>query len=151
MTTNINPNNLDPTVWGPHFWFTLHTIAFTYPDKPNSIIKKRYYDFIHNFLPLIIPNDAIMKSFSVLLDQYPISAYLDSKDQLISWFHFIHNQINQRLEKQTLSKQEFMKQYLDAYKPKLVINEEWMKLKEKMTYTSVLVCLIGFTVYLTKM
>ena len=39
---------LNPTVWGPHYWFVLHTIALSYPLSPNTTTKKKYYDFIQN-------------------------------------------------------------------------------------------------------
>ena len=45
---------LNPKVWGPHYWFVLHTIALTYPLHPNETIKKKYYDLINN-LPIFIP------------------------------------------------------------------------------------------------
>ena len=32
---------LDPEVWGPHYWFTLHTIALNYPLYPNDVSKKK--------------------------------------------------------------------------------------------------------------
>ena len=57
---------LDPTIWGPHYWFVLHTIALTYPLHPNDTIKKKYYDFIQN-LPLFLPNKNIGKNFSETL------------------------------------------------------------------------------------
>ena len=31
-------------VWGPHYWFVLHTIALRYPKNPNDVTKKKYYD-----------------------------------------------------------------------------------------------------------
>ena len=31
---------MDKNVWGPPYWFTLHTIAMTYPEFPNETIKK---------------------------------------------------------------------------------------------------------------
>ena len=40
---------LDPKIWGPKYWFVLHTIALTYPDTPNSVTKKKYYDLITKF------------------------------------------------------------------------------------------------------
>ena len=40
--------SLDPKIWGPHYWFVLHTIALTYPLTPNDTTKKKYYDFFHN-------------------------------------------------------------------------------------------------------
>ena len=43
--------NLDSKVWGPHYWFVLYSIAITYPNTPNNVTKKKYYEFIQN-LPL---------------------------------------------------------------------------------------------------
>ena len=37
---------LDPKVWGPHYWFFLHTLALTYPESPNEVIKKNFMIFI---------------------------------------------------------------------------------------------------------
>ena len=54
---------LDPKVWGPHYWFVLHTIALTYPITPNDVCKKKYYDFIHN-LPLFLPIGQIGNTLS---------------------------------------------------------------------------------------
>ena len=65
---------LDPTVWGPFYWFVFHTIALTYPTNPNETIKKKYYDFIHN-IPLFLPVQTIGNNFSVLLDKYPVTPY----------------------------------------------------------------------------
>jgi hypothetical protein len=62
---------LDPKVWGPFYWFVLHTIALTYPTHPNDVIKKKYYDFIQN-LPLFLPVPEIGNIFTSLLDKYPV-------------------------------------------------------------------------------
>ena len=35
-----NNLQLDPNVWGPHFWFFLHTLAISYPHHPNAVTKK---------------------------------------------------------------------------------------------------------------
>ena len=84
---------LEPNVWGPHYWFVLHTIALTYPKNPNSVIKKKYYDFIHN-LPLFFPIESIGNQFSTIIDKYPVTPYLDSRASFIRWMHFIHNKVN---------------------------------------------------------
>ena len=88
---------LDPKVWGPHYWFFLHTVAMTYPHHPNTVTKKKYYEFIQN-LPLFLPVQEISSEFSKLIDKYPITPYLDNRDSFIRWTHFIHNKINQKLE-----------------------------------------------------
>ena len=90
--------NLDSKVWGPHYWFVLYSIALTYPNTPNNTIKKKYYEFIQN-LPLFLPHDEIAGHFSNLLNKYPVTAYLDSRDSLTRWIHFIHNRINSIINK----------------------------------------------------
>ena len=54
---------LDPKIWGPHYWFVLHTIALSYPIKPNETIRKKFYDFYQN-LPLFLPIEEIGNNFS---------------------------------------------------------------------------------------
>jgi hypothetical protein len=107
----------DPTIWGPHYWFVLHTIAHSYPLTPNSVTKRKYYDFIQN-LPLFIPNEEIGNKFSQLLDKYPVSPYLDNRDSFIRWMFFIHNKVNAILGKEQLLYEEAYNKYYAEYKPK---------------------------------
>ena len=83
----------EPKIWGPHYWFVLHTIALNYPLHPNETSKKKYYDFIQN-LPIFLPISNMGNLFSKLLDIYPVTPYLDSRESLVKWMHFIHNKIN---------------------------------------------------------
>ena len=83
----------NPDVWGKHYWFVLFTIALNYPLNPNTITKKKYYDFIQN-LSLFLPGSEIGKNFNNILDIYPVTPYLDSRESFIKWVHFIHNKIN---------------------------------------------------------
>ena len=136
---------LDPTVWGPHFWFTLHTLAMSYPHHPNAVTKKKYYDLIQN-LPLFIPTEAMGNHFSKLLDEYPITAYLDSRDSIIKWMHFIHNNINEKLEKPKITMSDFYIQYYDAYKPKHIQMKDQYKWREKLIYLFFLIIVLGLSI-----
>jgi hypothetical protein len=60
---------------------------------------------------MFIPIEGMATYFSQLLDQYPVSPYLDSRDSFIRWMHFIHNKINQRLEKPTITLSKFYEIY----------------------------------------
>jgi len=132
---------LDQKIWGPHYWFFLHTIAMSYPLYPNTITKKKYYDFIQN-IPLFLPIESFSKDFSALLDEYPVIPYLDSRDALIRWMHFIHNKINIRLEKPTLSLHEFYKSYYDSYKPRETKHAEFYNIIQKIIYIIVIGCIV---------
>ena len=118
--------NLDPQIWGPHYWFFMTTLAITYPDTPNSVTKRKYYDFISN-LPLFIPNPELGNRFSHLLDRYPVSPYLDNRDSFLRWVHFIHNKINHLLGKEEISFAAALENYLAEYRTKPIILSEKIK------------------------
>jgi len=138
---------LDPKVWGPHFWFFLHTISMTYPHYPNAVTKKKYYDFVQN-IPLFLPIENISSEFSKLIDLYPVSPYLDSRDAFIRWMHFIHNKINEKLEKPKMSLNDFYVSYYDEYKPKEIKFKEFYRIREKIIYFFLLLIIIGIIYYL---
>ena len=69
---------LDPKIWGPHYWFVLHTIALSFC-KPNETIRKKFYDFYQN-LPLFLPIEEIGNNFSVFRQ---VSCYTLFRIQLI--------------------------------------------------------------------
>ena len=136
---------LDPKVWGPHYWFFLHTLAMTYPNHPNTITKKKYYEFVQN-LPLFLPVEEISKEFSKLLEEYPVTPYLDNRDSFVKWMHFIHNKINEKLEKPTITLNEFFVKYYENYKSPTEKINEFYKIKEKILYFFIII-LISIIIY----
>jgi len=138
---------LDPKVWGPHYWFFLHTLAMTYPHHPNAVTKKKYYEFIQN-LPLFLPVEEISGEFSKLIDKYPITPYLDNRDSFVRWMHFIHNKINEKLEKPQESLNDFFIKYYNEYKSQDLKMNEYYKLKEKLIYIGIILGMISAIYYL---
>lgn len=138
---------LDPRVWGPHYWHFLHTIALTYPNHPNAITKKKYYEFI-NSLPLFIPIETMSSDFSKLLNLYPVQPYLDNRENFVKWVWFIHNKINEKIEKPQISLNDFYVKYYEEYK---TIDEKIkysLKMKEKIIYFSIILSVTGLIYYL---
>lgn len=122
----MNTENLNPIIWGKYYWFVLHTIALTYPNNPNNTIKKRYYEFI-NTIPLLLPNENMANDFSDLLDKYPVSSYLDNRQDFVQWTFLIHNIINQKLGKPSLSLHDCINNYYDHY----IIKKTWFEINKK--------------------
>ncbi len=141
--------SLNPKIWGPHYWFVLHTIALTYPVKANETVRKKYYDFIEN-LPIFIPIENIGNYFSKLLDKYPVTPYLDSRESFIKWIYFIHNEVNKELgyEELTLSDslEKYYKQYENSEKQFQIKNNT----REKYIYFSILLLLTITTINIYK-
>jgi hypothetical protein len=138
---------LDPKIWGPHYWFFLHTIAMSYPIHPNAVTKKKYYDFVQN-IPLFIPVESMAGEFSKLLDQYPVQPYLDNKESFIRWMWFIHNKINKKLEKPQISLNDFYVKYYEEYKPMNEKMSEYYKIRGKLIYSGIIISIFGGIYYL---
>ena len=140
---------MNPEVWGPHFWFTLHTMSMTYPIHPNSVTKKKYYEFITN-LPIFIPNADIGNHFAKLLDEYPVEPYLSSRMSFIKWIHFIHNKINVSLGKPDMPFYKFLEWYHKQYIPKDIIDKEKTQWNKRYIEISIIVILILLVCYCWK-
>jgi hypothetical protein len=139
--------NLEPKIWGPKFWFFLHTISLCYPNYPNAVTKKKYYELIQN-LPLFLPIEEVASNFSKLLDKYPIQPYLDNKESFIKWVWFIHNKINEKLEKPIISLNDFYIKYYEQYKTTNVKLLEYYKIRQKIIFTTIIICICFLIYYL---
>ena len=140
---------LDSKVWGPQYWFVFHTIALNYPLHPNETSKKKYYDFIQN-IPLFIPNNNMGNFFSELLDKYPVTPYLDSRESMIKWFHFIHNKVNISLNIPEKTMQESLHNYYKHYEPiEITIKNSNIK-KEHYIFVFLFIILISLSVTMYK-
>ena len=139
--TPLNAEKFDPEVWGPHYWFFIHTLSHTYPVTPTSVTKRKYYDFIQN-LPLFIPNPEIGNKFATILDKYPVSPYLDSRDSFIRWTHFIHNKINVLLKKEEISLFKALDNYRAHYKPKEIKITERFRIQTHYVYFAFILTLV---------
>ena len=136
---------LNPEIWGKWYWGFLHTIAFTYPNYPNSITKKKYYELIQSF-PLFIPVESMSSNFHKLIQSYPVAPYLDNRQSFIKWVHYIHNKINEQLEKPKIPLKDFYIHYYENYKPTHVKITYYHKLKQKVVYLLLLLLLL-FSIY----
>lgn len=138
---------LNPKIWGPHYWFVLHTIALNYPLHPNETSKKKYYDFFENF-SLFIPISDMGNLFNQLLDNYPVTPYLDSRESLIKWIHFIHNKINKIIGVPEKSLEESLHNYYKFYESQEIKSKEKAINKEKIIYLCFIALLISICIYL---
>ena len=137
----------DPRVWGPHYWFFLHTIAQSYPKTPNEVTKRKYYDTIQN-MPLFIPVSEIGNRFSELLDKYPVSPYLGSRESFVRWVHFVHNKLNVSLGKDEMSLLESVDAYHANYKPIPIILSDTLGINKHYLYAAIiLICLVLIYLY----
>lgn len=140
----------NPKIWGPHYWFFLLTVALCYPINPNTVTKKKYYEFILNF-PLFIPDRKMSVDFEKFIDEYPVTPYLDSRESFVKWVHFIHNKMNIKLKLPCISYDDALKQYYSHYIPKNKTIEKYEKYKKYIIQLLITIFLIIFSYSLTKL
>jgi len=92
--------------------------------------------------------EEISGEFSKLIDKYPITPYLDNRDSFVRWMHFIHNKINEKLEKPTISLNEFFVEYYNEYKSHDEKFTEYYKIREKVIYFGIIFGMAGAIYYL---
>jgi hypothetical protein len=80
------------------------------------VTRRKYYDLIQN-MPIFIPNVEMGNRFSRLLDQYPVTPYLDKRESFIRWTVFIHNKVNIIIGKPEMTLEEAIASYEAAYVP----------------------------------
>ena len=93
LLKNID-KGLKPKTWGPPCWYTLHAMAFGYPDYPNKEEKFHAYNFF-TALPFMIPCSKCGKHCKEYIINNPPD--IDSKSSLSNWLVGFHNTVSKRL------------------------------------------------------
>jgi|ETNmetMinimDraft_19_1059907.scaffolds.fasta_scaffold66892_2 hypothetical protein len=100
-------SNINPRLWGPYFWETIHFVAHGYPDNPNDTDKRAYKSFYRNMMK-VLPCDKCANSAQTLFSRLKIEPFLNSRNDLIRWTHSFHSAVNDKLGKKSPSLEEFM-------------------------------------------
>lgn len=104
----------NPDVWNDNLRFMMMSIALGYPEEPNAITRRKYYEFFNN-LPIFIPDSRLSNGFVDFLNNLPISNYLHSRDALVQWVHLRNNHENLLLGRPKTSPQQTMHQHFAKY------------------------------------
>jgi hypothetical protein len=104
------PGNIPPTTWGPFFWHTIHLVALGYPKEPTYAEKRAAKEFYESLVHLI-PCPICKLHYAQHLKDLPISASLDSREDLFRWTVTIHNKVNKDLGKPEYTEGESIQFY----------------------------------------
>jgi hypothetical protein len=114
---------MNQNIWGPHLWFSLHTISFAYPLKPTQEDKDNYKNFFLN-LKHVIPCSVCKKNYKRHIEEHPIDGFLDTKKSLVYWVIDMHNMVNAEIGKKILSYDVVIKKYENVYKKNMKLESE---------------------------
>jgi hypothetical protein len=111
---------MNQNIWGPHLWFSLHTITLNYPLKPTDKDKEGYKKFFKS-LTETIPCSVCKKNYIRHIKENPIDNKLDSRKDLVYWLIDMHNMVNGEIGKKILSYDIVIKKYENVYNKKIVL------------------------------
>jgi hypothetical protein len=114
---------MNQNIWGPHLWFSLHTMSFNYPLKPNNKDKNEYKNFF-NSLKYVIPCSVCKKNYIRHLNELPIEKHLSNRKELVYWVIDLHNMVNGETGKKIISYDNVIKKYEEAYGKKIILEGE---------------------------
>lgn len=103
--------------WNERQWYFIKTVCHQYPNNPNKIIRKKYYEFMRN-IPDFLPECKTNELYIKYSDMYPISSYLDSRTDLLKWYELMYINIDDNVEKDKV----------DEYVQKTVFTKENVKI-----------------------
>lgn len=110
VTTAIHGSSYDPDAFGPAFWFTIHNATTTYPNMPTKFVQDGMKQLISN-MPLLIPCIACKEHFFTFLKTVDLNDVTSSKEKLFKFFIDVHNYVNHRFGKPTMSLSDAKKMY----------------------------------------
>lgn len=108
---------MDPNIWGPQLWYSLHIITFNYPNNPTNNDKINYTNFFYTLIN-VIPCNYCKHNFKIHLNKYPLENSLDNRMSLVKWLFNIHNLTNKHLNKKIFTYQQFISKYTKIFQKK---------------------------------
>lgn len=95
---------MDPNIWGKHMWTSIHFIALGYPDNPSESEKTSYASFFENLYKVLPCNTCSNHLKNTLQTELPLTTNnLSHRDALFKWTVDLHNIVNTRLNKPTIT------------------------------------------------
>lgn len=86
-------------VWGPPFWFVIHTISFNYPNNPTEEDKERYKNFVYS-LQHVLPCKYCRINLQKNFKKMPITEeVLQDRTSFSKYIYDLHNLVNEMLGK----------------------------------------------------
>lgn len=108
-----------PDIWGPKFWFVLHTSSFRYPKTPSEQDKTYMKQFLYSLANLTLPCPVCRHHMKAYLDdpKNDLDAALNNGQDYVLFLWKFHNSVNARTGKAEMSFSDFKDLY-ESYERK---------------------------------
>lgn len=89
---------MNPAIWGPYLWRSIHFIALGYPSNPTPRERESYSAFFKS-LGNVLPCFKCSLNYEKHLKELPIEPFLANGDLLFRWTVQLHNIVNRETGK----------------------------------------------------
>ena len=138
---------IEPALFGPHLWATMHYIALGAPDVLNDS-QRTFYKNFYNHLPFIIPCSSCGEHLTENLAKLPIDDALGGSAALFKWTVDLHNIVNKSLGKPEMTVEQAKAFWMSASASAFQLKTNN---KKKVVLTLVvLLVLMGGAIYFSK-
>lgn len=112
------------SVWGPVFWFALHTMSFNYPVKPTPEDKKHYKDFIIS-LKYILPCRSCRENLVKNFKKLPLTmSDMKNRESFSRYVYNLHELVNTMLKKKSNLTYEDVRDRFETFRAKCVVKSK---------------------------
>lgn len=119
---------LNSSTWGRQAWHFIHAVALSYPQEPTEEDKENYKRFFYS-LSDVLPCAICGINFAEKLETSPPN--LESQDSLWKWTVDVHNQVNKKNNKPTLTYDEAYSEFVKNSNSNSNSNSKLIANKEK--------------------
>ena len=112
---------MNQNIWGPHMWFSLHTITFDYPINPSESDKENMNNFLIT-MQYVIPCSVCQKNYKRHLCEKPPNKYLNNRSEFVYWMIDLHNIVNAETGKKIVNYDTVLNRYEKIYQKKIELN-----------------------------
>jgi len=88
----------------------MHLVSLGFPADPTYSEKRAAKDFF-NAMPHLLPCPVCRDHFREVLSILPVETWLDNRTSLIEWVWMVHNKVNEKLGKPTVTQEDFYQRY----------------------------------------
>ena len=102
---------MNTTNWGPSFWVSFHCIALN--SRPTRTCQNELdeYNMYYSALKTLLPCSYCRNSYTVMLHFLPVNLFSGTNTGLIYWTYLIHSFVNNKLNHQNITMDEFLNLY----------------------------------------
>jgi FAD-linked sulfhydryl oxidase len=99
-----------PEVFGPPLWFSLHTIAARYPERPDAATANACVQ-VFEALPRLLPCEDCGRHFGAFLQASDLRQACGGREALAQLLCHAHNDVNARLGKEAQTCEDMVERY----------------------------------------